>query len=125
MIGYWPSAGADAGYTQAGTWVSYNDEKSIAAITKYTLDKKLGGMFIFDTSMDTVNAAGRPTFGLMNQIAQQLGGHPAPSPTPAPAPTPVPSGTCKSVNPAVSDAWCNENCHAATPFCPPADCKCA
>ena len=56
-IGYWPSAGADSGYTQAGTWVSYNDAKSMAAITKYTLDNKLGGLFIFDTSMDTQSGA--------------------------------------------------------------------
>ena len=32
--------------------------------------------------------------------------------------------TCTSKNPAVPDTWCNVNCNAATPYCPPADCAC-
>jgi len=48
---------------------------------------------------------------------------PPPSPTP-PSPTPMPSGQCHALSPAVSDQWCNENCHADQPFCPADLCKC-
>jgi len=40
-IGYWSQTGAD-GYTAAGTWISYNDPKSVTAITKYGIQKKIG-----------------------------------------------------------------------------------
>jgi len=61
-IGFWPSAGADSGYTAAGTWVSYNGPKSLSTITEYVMDQGLAGIFIFDTSMDTVTAGGEWTF---------------------------------------------------------------
>jgi chitinase len=77
---YCASAGSDS-YTEAGTWITYNDKKSIHEITKYTTDKGLGGVFIFDTSMDTVANGNGFTFELMNQIADDLdGGSPSPSP---------------------------------------------
>ena len=32
---------------------------------------------------------------------------------------------CKSLQPAiVTDTWCDMNCNAPVPYCPPADCKC-
>jgi len=103
-IMYCASAGKD-GYTEAGTWITYASKQSIAAITQYALDKGLAGVFVFDTSMDTVSG-GQFTFELMNQIADHLDAPPtppAPSP-PAPSPTPTPeggyscvSGVCTSV----------------------------
>merc|ERR1712071_741076 len=90
---YCASAGKDS-YTEAGTWISYNDKKSIHEITQYTMDQGLAGIFVFDTSMDTV-ANGKFTFELMNQMANDLEQGPAPSPTPVPptpSPSPSPSG---------------------------------
>jgi len=69
-IGYWPAQGAD-GYTAAGTWLSYNDPKSVTALTKYGMDNNLAGVFIFDTSMDGIQG-GQYTFELMNVIANTL-----------------------------------------------------
>merc|ERR1712048_7641 len=82
-------------YTEAGTWITYNGKKSIAAVTNYTIANNLGGLFIFDTSMDTVSQGGQFSFELMNQMADQLDAAtpspPAPTPpTPTP-PTPSPS----------------------------------
>merc|ERR1711862_1034613 len=84
----------------AGTWITYASKQSIAAITQYALDKGLAGVFVFDTSMDTVSG-GEFTFELMNQIADHLDAPPTP---PAPSPTPTPevgytcvSGVCTSV----------------------------
>lgn len=131
-IGYFSSQGAD-GWTEPGTWVSYNDDKSIKAITQYVMDQKLGGLFVFDTSMDTVES-GSWSYSLMNQIASQLGGHgPAPAPTPQPpapgAPTPPPAppapGTCKAIDASVTDSWCTQNCKHTPPNCPSSLCKCA
>jgi len=96
------------GYTEAGTWITYNGKKSIAALTKYSMDQGMGGVFVFDTSMDTLSytassstltaeasVGGEFTFEIMNQIADQLDSTtppaPSPSPVPAPVPTPVPS----------------------------------
>merc|ERR1712122_77898 len=58
-------------------------KNSIAAITNYTVANSLGGIFVFDTSMDTVSSGGQFTYELMNQIANQLD---AATPSPAPAP---------------------------------------
>jgi chitinase len=127
-IGYWSKAGADGGYTEAGTWVSYNGKKSIAKITDYVKKQKLGGLFVFDTSMDTVTSGGQWTYELMNQIADDLGGHgpsPGPSPpAPGPGPSPGPPGTCHAISPSVTDEWCDENCHHVPVECPATLCKC-
>ena len=70
-IAYFPSLGSD-GYTPAGTWVSYTGPKSAAAIAQYAVDNKLGGVFIFDSSMDTRDN-GAWTYNLTNHIADTIG----------------------------------------------------
>jgi len=52
-IMYCSSAGKE-NYTEAGTSITYNGKESIAAVTNYTVANNLGGIFVFDTSMDTV-----------------------------------------------------------------------
>jgi len=95
-IMYCSSASSD-GYTEAGTWISYNDKQSIHEITQYTMNQGLAGVFIFDSSMDTVSD-GKFTFELMNQIADDLDATtPTPTPTPTPSPTPSPSSTFKCI----------------------------
>jgi chitinase len=90
-IGYWPQAGADGGYTEAGTWISYNGPKSLAKITNYVMEQGLAGIFVFDTSMDTVTSGGEWTFDLMNMMADEIAKGPAPGPSPTPGPAPGPS----------------------------------
>jgi len=94
-IMYCSSAGAD-GYTEAGTWATYNSVESIEAITQYSIDNGLAGVFAFDSSMDTLADSsangGGFSFKLMNAMADKLeGGSPSPGPGPAPAPGPAPS----------------------------------
>lgn len=104
-IAYFASPGADGGYTEAGTWITFNNPESIKSIVKYSSDNNLGGVFIFDTSQDTVTPSGEWTFQLMNQIADEMNKpKPSPSPVPAPAPqspSPSPSG---SKTPSCTDA---------------------
>ena len=69
-IAYFSKAGADG--TPAGTWVSYNDERSVRTIARWARQKGLGGVFVFDSSMDTRSAAGEWTYTLMNAIAEEL-----------------------------------------------------
>ena len=69
-IAYFSRAGADG--TPAGTWVTYNDERSVRAIARWARKKGLGGVFVFDSSMDTRSAAGEWTYTLMNAIAEEL-----------------------------------------------------
>jgi chitinase len=68
-IAYFSKAGADG--TPAGTWVSYNDMRSVRFIAKWAKSKGLGGVFVFDSSMDTFEN-GEWTYTLMNAIADQL-----------------------------------------------------
>jgi len=92
-IMYCSSAGKDS-YTEAGTWITYNGKESVAAVTNYTIANNLGGIFVFDTSMDTVTSGGQFTYELMNQMANQLDAaspSPVPSPVPPP-PSPTPTG---------------------------------
>jgi len=92
---YCSSAGKD-GYTEAGTWVTYNGLESIEAITQYAIDLGLAGVFAFDTSMDTVAGGGANegfSFKLMNAMADKLEGA-----SPSPSPGPSPSSTFKCVN---------------------------
>jgi len=146
-LGYFEQQGAD-GWTDAGTWVSFNNKQSIQAITAYAIKKKLGGVFVFDTSMDTVTSGGEWTYELTNQIADQISGHgPAPTPSPAtptpspvtptpppvtptpppatPTPAPPAPGSCKSINAAVTDEWCTLNCKHVPSNCPASICTCA
>jgi len=73
-IGFWSTQGAD-GWTEPGTWVTYNDDTSVTAITNWAKTKGLAGVFAFDTSMDSVSSSGNWTYVLTNAIAQALGGH--------------------------------------------------
>jgi len=70
VIGYWSSQGAD-GYTAAGTWLTYNDVNSLVAITNYGKQKKVDGVFVFDSSMDSVSG-GSFTYELMNAVADAV-----------------------------------------------------
>jgi len=72
-IGYWSSMGADS-WTQPGTWISYNDVKSVNAISQWSMDQGLDGVFIFDTSMDSISGSSF-TYEIMNAIADTLGDH--------------------------------------------------
>jgi chitinase len=70
-IAYWSSAGADS-HTEKGIWLSYNSVESVKTITQYALDQGLAGVFIFDTSMDSMSG-GQFTYELSNAIAGVLG----------------------------------------------------
>jgi len=70
-IAYWSVAGLDD-HTEKGTWLSYNGVKSVEAITQYALDEGLRGVFVFDTSMDSVDN-GQFTYKLTNAIASKFG----------------------------------------------------
>jgi hypothetical protein len=49
-----------------------------------------------------------------------------PPPTPPTPPTPAPAPeVCKSISPPTTDAWCQKNCIASPPYCPPSICKCS
>ena len=71
-IAYFTGVGAD-GYTTPGTWVSYNGERSVKAIAAYAKALGLGGAFVFEPSMDTVDSSGSTwSYTLMNAIADTL-----------------------------------------------------
>jgi len=72
-IGFWNSMGAD-GWTEPGTWISYNDLTSVTAITNWLKTQGLAGVFVFDTSMDSISN-NQFTYDLTNKIADTLGGH--------------------------------------------------
>ncbi len=72
MIAYFTQTGGD-GSTTPGTWITYNDEASAAAIAAWAVQQGLGGVFVFDTSMDTMSG-GDFTYGIMNAVAGALGG---------------------------------------------------
>jgi hypothetical protein len=97
-IGYFPTQGAD-GYTQAGTWVSYNDLTSSQAIVGYQQARHLAGVFIYSSDMDT-KEGDTWTYQLMNGIADAM--HkpatptPPPSPNPPPSPPTPPGGSCSA-----------------------------
>lgn len=87
VIGYFPSNGADGGYTEAGTWLSYNDITSAQAVVAYEQQKGLAGVFIYSADMDTKD------YQMMNAIADALGKGPGPGPSPPSPPSPSPGGT--------------------------------
>jgi GH18 family chitinase len=70
-IAYFSAQGAD-GSTTAGTWVTYNGFESGRAFARYTKQMGLRGLFIFDTSMDTMDSNGDFTYELSNAIADEL-----------------------------------------------------
>lgn len=69
-IAYFSSAGADS-HTEKGIWLSYNSKESLVAITNYAKKLNLAGVFIFDTSMDSMEG-GQFTYELSNAIAGAL-----------------------------------------------------
>jgi len=69
-IAYFSSAGADS-HTDKGIWLSYNGVQSITDIVNYAKNLNLAGVFIFDTSMDSMEG-GQFTYKLMNTIAGLL-----------------------------------------------------
>lgn len=71
-IAYFPAAGADDGYTEAGTWVSYTGPRSLTKISEYATSKSLAGVFVFDTSQDTIDSSGQPTYELLNQLDRAI-----------------------------------------------------
>lgn len=74
-IGYFTQIGKD-GYTPPGTWITYNDPKSMEAIVDYCVKMGVGGIFAFDASMDSRDpSSGAWTYELMNTISNRLGMH--------------------------------------------------
>lgn len=116
-IGYMTSAGADSGYTEAGTWLSYNDVGSIQAVAAYEQAQGLAGMFVYSADMDTKD------YALMNAVADAIGKAPGPSPPhPSPGPPtppgPAPAGvpTCAAANQApLCQISCASNCRGFPP----------
>lgn len=130
-IAYCSSDSAD-GYTEAGTWITYNSLQSIKAITQYAVDNGLAGVFAFDSSMDTLkdpNNGGEFSFELMHAMADTLeaGPSPGPSPTPSPSPSPAPSPSgstfkcmnsqCVAAEGGVDAGTCAAVCTPATYTC--------
>ena len=70
-IAYFTGMGAD-GYTTPGTWITYNGARSMQAIASYVVAQGLGGAFLFDTSMDTLES-GTWTYNLTHTVANALG----------------------------------------------------
>jgi len=119
-IMYCSSAGKD-GYTEAGTWATYNSLESIEVITQYAVDLGLAGVFAFDTSMDTVaNAANGFSFKLMNAMADKLEGA-----APGPSPSPSPSGDAyKCINSQCVAAEGGVSSDICAQMCTPSSYKC-
>eukprot|EP00937_MAST-01D_sp_MAST-1D-sp2_P006304 g6304.t1 len=59
-------------YTLNGTWITYNSEASYQKIAQFVKDKSLGGVFVFDASMDT-RSNGQYTYGIMRMLAGEFG----------------------------------------------------
>lgn len=58
------------GHTKAGTWISWNDFDSLEMVSKYGMYKKLKGVFIWDTSQDTLDEkAGGFTYEYVKNIS--------------------------------------------------------
>ena len=63
---------AHDGYTLNGTWITYNSVSSYQKIAQFVKDKSLGGVFVFDASMDT-RSKGKYTYGIMQMLAGEFG----------------------------------------------------
>jgi chitinase len=70
-IAYFTGVGKD-GYTAPGTWITYTGPDSAREIVAYARSKGLGGVFTFDSSMDTLSSSGQWTYELTNVIATAL-----------------------------------------------------
>jgi hypothetical protein len=114
-IGWWSSMGAD-GWTQPGTWISYNDVTSVTAISQWAMDQGLNGVFIFDTSMDSISGSSF-TYEIMNTIADTLGDHgDGGSNTCDPTNCQVCTACCKSYpTQAACDQCVSDNCGGPPP----------
>merc|ERR1712194_350639 len=102
-IAYCASTGADS-YTAAGTWITYQGQETTEAVVDYGRKLGLGGVFTFDTSMDSL----APKYKIHNAILARMAGI---------APTPAP-GDCHAISPSATDEWCMSNCHHIPPNCP-------
>jgi len=60
------------GYTAAGVWISYQDTQTVSAIVDFAKEKKLGGAFAFDISMDSQEGS-TWTYKLTKEIASLVG----------------------------------------------------
>jgi len=91
-VAYCASEGAD-GYTAAGVWITYQGQQANEAVVDYVKKLGLGGVFTFDTSMDSLS----PKYKLHQAISDRMQG-PTPTPTPSPSPSPSPSSGFKCTN---------------------------
>lgn len=124
-IGYMTAKGAD-GYTEAGTWMTYNDIQSVKAITKWEMEQGLAGMFVYSADMDTKD------YQMLNAIADTLAKPPAPGPTPGPGPAPgpgpgpgpTPAGTptCQAAGNSACGLACSSTCRGFPPGFPAITC---
>lgn len=63
------------GWTEAGTWITFADQNTVAAFTKYAKKMQLGGVFAFDVSEDSIDfSTGDPTYELLNKVADTWNG---------------------------------------------------
>ena len=70
-IGYAVEAGKD-GQTAQGVWISYQSTDTVSAIVNFAKQKKLGGAFAFDISMDSMSGS-QFTYELTKEIAKLEG----------------------------------------------------
>jgi len=120
-IAYCSQAGQD-GYTEAGTWITYQSVKANEAAVDYGRSLGLGGFFTFDTSMDSV----KEKYKLHKAIEARMSGPtPAPTPVPTPSPSPSPSGKFKCVsNQCVSSSSGGVSKDICDAICVPSKFKC-
>jgi hypothetical protein len=59
------------GVATPGTWITYNSERSALAIARYAKGLGLGGVFVFDSSMDTMDGSDF-TYSLSLAVAKEL-----------------------------------------------------
>merc|ERR1712130_419161 len=69
-VGYMLNTAKD-GYTQSGVWISYQDTDTVSAIVDFAKEKKLGGAFAFDISMDSQDGS-TWTYKLTKEIASLM-----------------------------------------------------
>lgn len=114
-IGYLTAAGADGGYTEAGTWLTYSDLTSVKAIAKWADTLDLAGIFVYSADMDTAD------YEFMNTVADSLGKKTGPTPGPGPTPPgpPSPSGGTPTCAAAGQAALCSTPCSSSCRGFPP------
>ncbi len=107
--GYDATAMTAYGYFDNGGFISFENETSIAARTKYVLDQNLGGFMIWQLHGGMLKSGSGYTYPLLDAALAVLGGATPPSPTPTPTPTPTsasptPTPTSASPTPTTSGA---------------------